>query len=1009
MSKFYRNFMMVGVIALGLAACGDDLTITETPPPVIEIPPPPPPPAVPNITSFSVSPSAVSIAKGSFVQAAATLLTKPGVAGVVSWSSSSPSVATVDGSGKITAVSEGVAVVTATATADGETATAGIGVTVTPEGAKIVSFSVTPANASMVQGNVLQAQANLQTIQGVTGSIAWGSSNGAVASVNGNGTITAVAPGTATITATASAGGQTATQTVGITVRAVVPAQISINSVTQQANGLPVVLNAVAGQIEINTLFNPGEQRVDSLVVFIGGMSAAKQVFATNPAAGAINLSVNTAAYTVTPTAAVTSWKNGPTTISAAVYPAGASAPTATNTINIVLVNADGWMATLDDAPDGTAAGPGGLTYWGGPGAANTATYTLRPVTYTAGRSVTAVSWNVAGCNVNQGAATGYTRSFGASGSGANTSCNTEYTGGARHNVAVTSATDNAANPYPVGGMIPNATIFGSTPDSVRFDWVFSGGIQTPTVVGSEGFNWINASWTFNPAGTDVFADAGVGANGSSWKPFTTGTTTQVSSGADFAETNTNNNTDGYRLYATGADLLGNAGSTGNTAYFGVDKTAPSIRYASAGNLPSIYTQGGTTSKTDSTTYLAIQAMFAAGTTDTVQTESIDNRSGLSRSITTSRRFAQGGATGSTSNLGCSTNSGVFGAAYGDGWRPAPQVHISCGSAAAGYYTTSQQTVDRAGNTSGTYKRTMALDPAQPAVTGVSPNAAYTANAAAPFTIGAQDDLEVIDWSARLHYPGLTQGDAGATASPGLRYKFGGGIATRFDNSVINPVLATASIDRFTVSIQEVCESTAGVPGAACPAYAGDPVSQADIAVAKPDSIAATVRDVFGSFAGNITPGAATGVSAELASPILSATVPTPGFYTVGYDASTNCAPGGVPGGACVTTGINFRYFSTSGTTRTFRATQDQSITTPMFTMVELWGLNAAGEWEYISRCTVVQSGTSFSCAGTGSILGQDNGFERLWDFTLTGATGYSAYRAMGLNASGFGLFSNII
>jgi hypothetical protein len=557
--------------------------------------------------------------------------------------------------------------------------------------------------------------------------------------------------------------------------------------------------------------------------------------------------------------------------------------------------------------------------------------------------------------------------------------------------------------------MIPNLTIFGSTPDSVRYDWTYSGAVSLPNVVGAEGFNWVNASWTW-PVGSGTESDGGVGVSGNTWQAYVTGPQTAITSASTLAETNTNNATDGYRLWAGASDKLGNLGSTGSTAYFGVDKTAPNIRYASAGNLPSIYTQGGTTSKTDSTTYLAIQAMFAAGTTDTVQTESIDNRSGLSRSIITSRRFAQGGATGSTSNLGCATSSGVFGAAYGDGYRPAPQVHISCGSAAAGYYTTTQTSVDRAGNTSATYKRTMALDPAQPAVTGVSPNAAYTANAAAPFTIGAQDDLEVIDWSARMHYPGLTQGDAAATASPGLRWNFGGSIATRFDNSVINPVLATASIDRFTVSIQEVCESTAGVPGAACPAYAGDPVSQVDIPVAKPDTIAATVRDVFGSFAGNITPGAATGVSAELASPILSATVPTPGFYTVGYDASTNCAPGGVPGGACVTSGINFRYFSTSGTTRTFRATQDQSITTPMFSIVELWGLNAAGEWEYISRCNVQWSGVSFTCgAGTGSILGQDNGFERLWDFTLTGATGYSAYRAMGLNTAGHGLFSNII
>ena len=71
MLKLYRNFLMAGVVSLGLAACGDDLTITE--------PPPSPPPAeVPNITTFSVSPTSATIAPGTFVQASATLITKPG-------------------------------------------------------------------------------------------------------------------------------------------------------------------------------------------------------------------------------------------------------------------------------------------------------------------------------------------------------------------------------------------------------------------------------------------------------------------------------------------------------------------------------------------------------------------------------------------------------------------------------------------------------------------------------------------------------------------------------------------------------------------------------------------------------------------------------------------------------------------------------------------------------------------------------------------------------------------
>ena len=173
--KLYRNFMMAGVFALGLAACGDDLTITD--------PGTPPPSETPNIISFSVNPTTVTMAPGAFTQAAANLVTKTGVTGSVSWASSNAAVATVDAAtGLITAVSEGATVVTATATA----------------------------------------------------------------------------------------GGQTATAAIGVTIRPIDPAQVSIQSVTTGANDVPVTLTNVQGQIEINMNFDPGEQDVEQITVYIG-------------------------------------------------------------------------------------------------------------------------------------------------------------------------------------------------------------------------------------------------------------------------------------------------------------------------------------------------------------------------------------------------------------------------------------------------------------------------------------------------------------------------------------------------------------------------------------------------------------------------------------------------------------------------------------------------------------------------------------------------------------------
>ncbi|MEO5826222.1 MAG: hypothetical protein ABIR59_10070, partial [Gemmatimonadales bacterium] len=270
-------------------------------------------------------------------------------------------------------------------------------------------------------------------------------------------------------------------------------------------------------------------------------------------------------------------------------------------------------------------------------------------------------------------------------------------------------------------------------------------------------------------------------------------------------------------------------------------------------------------------------------------------------------------------------------------------------------------------------------------------------------------------------------GDGTTTPSTALVFNFGfssAGFGTRFDSSIINPFLGTLTLDRFTVSVQETCTGAAA-PYAAC-RFRGDPVDTLSQALVRPDSVAVTVRDVYGSFVNNIQPWnipmRQTGVSAEFASPILSATVPAPGRYFVTYDSSTLCLAGGTLNGPCVQGGINWRNFASTalipgvggapatGATRTFRATQDNSTTLPVFTRVDLFGLNAAGEWRYIQRITVpaVVPTNSVIPAGSGTILGTDNGGERYWDYSFTNVsvTGFTQFRARGVNATGAGLFS---
>ena len=61
MLKLYRNVVMVGLVGLGLAACGDKVTVTQPVTPV------------PGVTSVSVAPANLTIAINQQVQYAARL------------------------------------------------------------------------------------------------------------------------------------------------------------------------------------------------------------------------------------------------------------------------------------------------------------------------------------------------------------------------------------------------------------------------------------------------------------------------------------------------------------------------------------------------------------------------------------------------------------------------------------------------------------------------------------------------------------------------------------------------------------------------------------------------------------------------------------------------------------------------------------------------------------------------------------------------------------------------
>jgi uncharacterized protein YjdB len=155
-----------------------------------------------HLQSISVAPATAKMAIGTAVQfnASGTFddgSTQPLLS--VSWSSSAPSLLTVNAGGLATALAGGSATVTAQSGAISGTAA------VTVTSATLVSISVSPANSTMPIGAAKQFTAtgtfNDATTQDVTASVLWSSSTPASATINNQGLATSVAAGTTTISA----------------------------------------------------------------------------------------------------------------------------------------------------------------------------------------------------------------------------------------------------------------------------------------------------------------------------------------------------------------------------------------------------------------------------------------------------------------------------------------------------------------------------------------------------------------------------------------------------------------------------------------------------------------------------------------------------------------------------------------------------------------------------------------------------------------------------------------
>ncbi|HKR09487.1 MAG TPA: Ig-like domain-containing protein [Gemmatimonadaceae bacterium] len=221
-------------------------------------------PAPVPVASVAVSPAAVSVQVGNSSQLSA--VTKDAnnnvLSGrVVAWSSSNTAIATVSGSGLVSAVAAGSA--TITASSEGQSGTAGVTVTAPPPPPPptVASISVSPSTSSIQTGATVQLSAVARDASGNTISgqtFSWASSNNSVATVSSSGRVTAVAAGTANVSATIGSVSGSASITVTAPPPPPPPPTVSSIAVSPSSSsiqtGATVQLSAVARDASGNTI-----------------------------------------------------------------------------------------------------------------------------------------------------------------------------------------------------------------------------------------------------------------------------------------------------------------------------------------------------------------------------------------------------------------------------------------------------------------------------------------------------------------------------------------------------------------------------------------------------------------------------------------------------------------------------------------------------------------------------------------------------------------------------------
>jgi len=683
MQKVSRSLLLAGVLAFGtlVAACGDKVEVAA------------PVPAQTGVFSVTVSPSNATINVGATIQLAVSVTADATTDKSVTWSSSSPAVATVDAAGKVTGVTAGTVTVTATSKADASKAIS-TPITVPPS---IAINSVTTSASG------ISVPVNLSNVAGQI-DITVNTSGGGLIEVF-------LSASCSTNTISASDGAAVASQTAtsaqaGSITLSVNTAQLTSANVPRFPNGNYCVKARLTNGATVVVATNTVPLTLNNLNVFKATQSFASQTGGPTTAVSSINgLNYNQGTLTVTITPVIFTSSTQAALISGYFTRNGEQNSVAPPTGNAAFTNVavTSGTATIAMTDTGSSAGVRSIFAYQSLPAGDTLYITS--ITDASGNPITVTptpgfpAFSVIGV---QG-------------------------------VRIDNDAPTLAAAYAVTA--PNGYIGAA--------YSFASGITAPASsdvkAGVAGVGGVTTTWYVGAAGAAAFAPA--------TSCSTTGLTA-AAVGTDLANT-TATNADQAKVVvsdALGNKICTNVASTFAGGLFGVDKIPPSVVFSTSNNGASDLT-GYNVSKNWSFIYNDTISGFnpALPLKGTLTRNFFTAGSGAAvdcviGTYAATPKTCAAAAFGPTSTFGTPPTAGG-------------SIEFTNGTAVVGYYLMSAFAVDQASNVSPTITRQAAFDNVAPAVSALTQSPAAVASLGTVTVSGtATDNFDLASSKGNLQY-----------------------------------------------------------------------------------------------------------------------------------------------------------------------------------------------------------------------------------------------------------------